>query len=554
MLANAGVLLVYLMALKDEETGLISVRAVHSLKDYLKDFPEGIAALKEDAGDLDLEDMLEIYCILGTQQQTGDIMEQIRIVQRDIFQQILENPEFDFQSAILYKLDEQKKNQTIAVHMAWLIAYHTFCLGHLYSPQQFEFQRGNQSLSVCCLGMGIEYADARLPWMERAVQIWLSREAPCLYGKQVMIKSFLLNELKGRRIIGVLPEPEGDDFYLLMEGGRKLRLNAGEDAYPGEQFGYKDTGIFSINDISTIIQNPIYAYGIYYQPYEIFESWQSVFQYVIAVSDVEWTREKLQPVYETFLYFMEEQICDCMHAPEIITKEKFMDVYLCRIEELRGYLRCKEEEILSKDWLQAITNHAVYFEKMYTLLKGDYPEEVSSVTRTKKFELSEFRNLLDKAEEGTAYEKGIAWENAAAYMLERIPGLKLNGRRVRVARQEIDLCCINVSTDKKLWNLGALILAECKNWNRKADIKVIRNIGQIMQVKGTTTTLLFSKKGLTSEAEAERRLLALRGSYVLCLTKEDLAGVVKKEDYYDLLIDKWDELLESVEDNLAMFG
>lgn len=39
------------------------------------------------------------------------------------------------------------------------------------------------------------------------------------------------------------------------------------------------------------------------------------------------------------------------------------------------------------------------------------------------------------------------------YMLERIEGLKINGRRLRVDRQEIDLCCVNVSVKEELWSL-----------------------------------------------------------------------------------------------------
>ncbi len=88
---------------------------------------------------------------------------------------------------------------------------------------------------------------------------------------------------------------------------------------------------------------------------------------------------------------------------------------------------------------------------------------------TPSFRLDDFRRLLNSTEEGTAYEKGVIWENAAEYMLERITGLRIGGKRLSVARQEIDLCCMNISTDEKLWDLGALILVECKNLGKKAD-------------------------------------------------------------------------------------
>lgn len=127
--------------------------------------------------------------------------------------------------------------------------------------------------------------------MQRAVEIWMEREAPRVYGRQVIINSFWLNDLKGRRIIGALPQNDGDGHFLLVEGGKKVCLNVGSAAYMNEQIGYRDIDLFSINDIDINLDNPIYSYGIYFQPYGIFEDWQKVFQYAIAVLDVEWQQK-----------------------------------------------------------------------------------------------------------------------------------------------------------------------------------------------------------------------------------------------------------------------
>ena len=69
----------------------------------------------------------------------------------------------------------------------------------------------------------------------------------------------------------MLPENDGDGYFLLVEGGKKVRLAAGSAAYRNEQIGVRDINIFSINDLNIIENNPIYSYGIYFQPYEIFE-------------------------------------------------------------------------------------------------------------------------------------------------------------------------------------------------------------------------------------------------------------------------------------------
>ncbi|MGF7144831.1 hypothetical protein HNQ56_003264 [Anaerotaenia torta] len=67
--------------------------------------------------------------------------------------------------------------------------------------------------------------------MKEAVRIWVNREKPQLLGRQVMIYTFLLNGLKGRRIIGIIPNAEDDGFFLLIEGGRKVRLESGVIPY-----------------------------------------------------------------------------------------------------------------------------------------------------------------------------------------------------------------------------------------------------------------------------------------------------------------------------------
>lgn len=554
MLEHTGALFTYLIALKDDETGRIEARGINSLQCLLKDFPLRIAALREEVGETEPEDILEIYCILGVNQQTEAFMNQIRKVQNLVYNRILSDSDFDYNAFILQNLEEQKQKSTFLDHAAWLITDHTFCYDQLYALQQFTFAEADGELEVYCLGMGVEYEDKRLLQMQRAVEIWMEHEAPQVYGRQVIINSFWLNDLKGRRIIGALPQNDGDGYFLLVEGGKKVRLNAGSVAYMNEQIGYKDIDLFSMNDINIILNNPIYSYGIYFQPYEIFEDWQKVFQYAIAVLDVEWTTETLKKVYEPFLEFMENQICECMEAAPLLTKEMFFDAYLKTIVKMREYLCCKEETILSNDWLKMMGNRLIYLNNIYTLLEEYYPKEISEMNQTKTFELTDFRDLLNASEEGTAYEKGIVWEEVAAYMLERIAGLKVSGRRLRVARQEVDLCCINVSMEEELWNFGALILVECKNWKFKVDVKEIRSIGQIMYMKGTTTMLLFSRIGVTSEAKQEILQLALRGAHVLCITKSDLLSVTEKVDFYELLIRKWVELQQNIENDLGLLG
>lgn len=109
MLEHTGVLFTYLIALKDDETDRISVSGINSLQCLLKDFPLRIAELKEEAEGTNPEDILEIYCIFGANPQTKVFMDQIRKVQNLVYNNILTNKDFDYQTFILQNLAEQEK-------------------------------------------------------------------------------------------------------------------------------------------------------------------------------------------------------------------------------------------------------------------------------------------------------------------------------------------------------------------------------------------------------------------------------------------------------------
>ena len=77
-------------------------------------------------------------------------------------------------------------------------------------------------------------------------------------------------------------------------------------------------------------------------------------------------------------------------------------------------------------------------------------------------------------QEKDTHKKGILWEDVSAYVLSSIAGWKITGRRIRTGAHEIDISIANISLDDQLWQLGAYILVECKNWNTHVDIHQIR--------------------------------------------------------------------------------
>ena len=86
---------------------------------------------------------------------------------------------------------------------------------------------------------------------------------------------------------------------------------------------------------------------------------------------------------------------------------------------------------------------------------------------------------------------------------------------MKTGYEEIDLSAVNISLDNQLWEMGSYFLIECKNWDKKVDVKVIRSLSHICELKGNKTTILFSNKGVTKDAEREIKRIAITGKYIL---------------------------------------
>ena len=84
------------------------------------------------------------------------------------------------------------------------------------------------------------------------------------------------------------------------------------------------------------------------------------------------------------------------------------------------------------------------------------------------FLVFELQKEIDCAlQETDIYKKGKKWENVAEYVLNSVEGWKITGKRIRAGAQEIDLSVANISLDDELWQMGAYILIECKNWKKQ---------------------------------------------------------------------------------------
>lgn len=164
------------------------------------------------------------------------------------------------------------------------------------------------------------------------------------------------------------------------------------------------------------------------------------------------------------------------------------------------------------------------------------------------FSCFELQKEIDCAlQETDIYKKGKKWENVAEYVLNSVEGWKITGKRIRAGAQEIDLSVANISLDDELWQMGAYILIECKNWKKHVGIQQIRNIAHISSMKGNKTAILFTANGITSDSQEEIQRLAMTNIYIICITAVELKQLQSAVECKKLILDKWKSLQDSIE-------
>lgn len=371
------------------------------------------------------------------------------------------------------------------------------------------------------------------------VSLWVEREMPMLCGQQLMVRSFFVRDFIGRRVVATLPKINSGSWSLIFEGGHQLSLSA-EHIYTKETVHPNDLGAFCSSNIQSILWNPIYAYGKWFHPNDICEEWHKTFLYLCAISNEKWDRFSISRVYEKFLEFLEDNICETTDAPSLISKDQYSEVLLTHISNFRNFLMGDDEQVLSKDLHQTLNSRYVYLPYLWRL--------VNQETWNDFFSMSILQKLIKQAiQEKDVYRKGVLWEDVAAYVLSNIEGLRITGRRIRAGLQEIDLSVINVSLDDRLWQLGAYILVECKNWTTHVNIHQIRNIAHISNMKGNKTCILFAANGITEDAQKEIQRLVTENIYIVCITTNELNHLRSSKDCKELLLSKWTSLQSRIE-------
>ena len=513
--SSAGLLYIYLSGY--EEDGLIHLQQIDSYQYIDEGLYRKIMKSAELAGKND--NTVHVFAIVGSREKTDEVYSIVENELKSNFQRILSNKRIKVKTSTLDSVG----------NVFFRCVQEFFCMQPGHFPKRIYHNFGDIVFAgICCNHINNENGDSIA---EEMVSLWMERERPKLCGQQIMIYSFHMLSFLGRKVIGALPNMETGVWRLAFEGGIQLNINASAP-YTKDTFHPNDIGAFCVSNIQTILLNPVYSYGKWFRPNDICEEWHKVFLYLCAISDVEWDLFNICKIYERFLEFLEQNICVTMRASVIIPKEQYHSILLKHIENFRRFLRGDDEPVISKDLLQTLNTRYVYLPYLWKLIKPSIPK--------KQFSCSILQNIIEQAlSETDIYKKGLLWEDVAAYVMRSITGWKITGRRIKAGAQEIDISIANISLDNGLWQLGAYILVECKNWNAHVDVHQIRNIAHISNMKGNKTAILFAANGITADAQEEIYRLADNDISIICITATDLKSLSSAEECKALILKKW---------------
>ena len=535
--------LIYINANIDIKNDLVTIEQINSYKYSIYDFIQEIDNVKNK---FTSEDNIEIFCVLGSQEHIKNIQEKMVSSINKIFDKIIKEIDLTIVDSLRETIENVEKSITdrfIDLYISTI-----FENGKLRYPRMTEIKISN---GISCLGLYLTNSAQEEKEFEvnSAIQTFLEKEKPFFMGNQIMIQSFLFQDVRGRKILSVLPDVEGE-WYALLEGGIKLYLN-NEKPYQREKMSSPD---WSFSQLDSALNNPCCAYGKNYVPSELFEEWNKVFLYALATLQIKYDEKTLELLYNDFLEFIEKDICDVQEANEtIVSKRMFIKTVKLNIEITRGYLKGNDElGGVSKNILILLKNRYSYLPTIYKIIEKYYPKQVQKRISYTKLCATKWKKLLDNTnKQQTNYEKGISLEEVADYFVSCIEGIKVTERRAKTKNEEMDIVCCNISNNSELWKMGPVILIECKNWKNKIDTKVIRNLTYIMDKKGVSGLLLFVKKGITNGAKSEIVKQIIHNKYILTFNLQELYKIDnKKIKPTDLIILKIKELEKEAGDKI----
>lgn len=385
--------------------------------------------------------------------------------------------------------------------------------------------------------------------LEQFADAWIEQEEPIIFKRQIITKGFLLNPLCGKRIIAPFFNPNDHEWELLLEGARRIRLN-GEDLFDSQQTDSSIVGRWTEVDIEQILMQPAYGYGVHILPYSIADEWINALLYCCAISvyNRKWNLEETRKVFHSVLAMLKSRL-PYETSEAIVEEDIFLGVFLKSAERTALSLRGIEESSLTRRFALEMPYRVYQLNALMPILHQYLPKDLTLPLKAKTFNREKFCDLLASCKASTASDKGIALENLAAYMLSAVEGWLLAGRRVKADDCEIDLCFVNASLNQSAWDMGTILLVECKNRVEVTGVSVLRNLSFVMDAKGCKTGLIISMSGFSKVAVEQSKRLACQEKNILLIDGSDLNAIATGVHPSNIMNEKYNALQKEVEDD-----
>lgn len=546
-LFEAGILKVILDGTLDYDSETIVVNSIDSYKYPFNDFFEEASNLLKPLENQSLIN-IKLFIVMGPLEKIEVIKRQWDTKIQNFFDDIL----IDVTYSNKFNIESTKPIFPSIDLLNDLYISNLIDQDVLFYPQCVILQNNDLAMMVSYRSKdpGLDsYKD-----VEQVLDIWIDKEAPYLRGFQVFTRPFILNKMRGRKIITTLPDPNDSNWAFLLEGGIVFPIN---DSFENGilKLNSSHIGRWTIGEIEEIMLNPVYFLGRHYEPYDVFLDWQYVFLYAIVSLnlDNEYDDNLLFQIYkDKFLDFVEEHICEYILAETLMDIHEGREIFFRVILQIKRYLIGEEETGISKNILLLMRSRYCYLPYIYTILSESLPNiEERLITTTFKNEI--WFNLMHQLTTITnSYEKGIILEEVASYFIDTIKGFKITARRKRGEREEIDIYFCNVSLDSRLWELGALALVECKNHKKKSTVSDIRNLIPVMDTKGIKSAIMFSTSGFTRDAQQEIENQYLRGKLIITVQLKELQELSEINTPYKFIVNKVGKIMKDYEDDLRL--
>jgi hypothetical protein len=529
---SAGLLLTIVDGFMKDETMLI--QPIDNYHHPFGDFAAKVRAY--DSTPPDLEDCIRaprLFLIAGHQDKLKQVERVWQAEMQRSFAQFLR------QEKVLAKIKRKvKASENYCLEsLYWLYLSEGMKAEGILYPRQWRIENGDCVLLVCYWTLTPE--DDPFDRVEQTVSFWLNREQPALKGYQCLTRSFVLRNMVGRKLLAAVPDSEGN-WGLVLEGG--LFLPLADDFAAGLcKLNSSHIHRWTVGEVEETLLDPVYTLGYAYPHPDLVGEWLYVFFYALATMDEERVADvDLELLYRRFCDYLGDHICPYIPVEETILEVNVWKQWLKKmVKHIRDYLTGKEETGVSKNILLMLRNRHAYLPAVAQFLQAECGLAMAHTACSHAWDHGYWQNQLANLTIATnSYAKGRNLEDLIEYLIGTVPGLKVKARRAKRGRAEMDLICCNVSYDPYLWQLGALILIECKNRKKKTEPAAIRNLIPTMEAKGIHAAIFVSRAGFSAGAIEEIKHQLFGGKMILPVSLPDLAGVDDAGSAYDLLREK----------------